>query len=141
MSGARNSSQSRVELLTNELRYFAIIFFNGLIVALQEVGGCCQTGSPNQLPQFILRLVAEFFALVGDDLDRNSVEADPFIEKCLSHCGRLLVGEGNNLGVLCERVRDCENVLLTASRHDQRSKEIGVYPLLGFCGLEHRLED
>ena len=98
-----------------------------------------QVRSPDQLLEFLLKLIAKLFPFVSEDFNRDSVSADPFVEQCLGHSSCPFVGNGDNLGVLCEGVSDGENVLLVLAGCDQRPEQIGMNPLVQFCCLRHWL--
>ena len=74
-------------------------------------GGCEVQGTENN-HLFIIEIVLEFFALVGDYLQLHSISAEPFFKQCHSHRAGFLVCDGRKLHGLGEGIYVSQDLLL-----------------------------
>ena len=81
---------------------------------------------PQPLVERLPHLGGEVGSPVRHQLLRAAVAADPLVEDCVPHSLRVLVRQGDDLGVLRPAVRDDEQVGLAGLGGLDRAKQVGM---------------
>ena len=111
-----------------------------LAVALRVVQGCCQVLGSHEHHQFIPEFVAKLLSLIGDNLQWDTITAEPTFQQSFGHGAGLFVGNYNQYDVLGQGVRHGEHILLVSFRSHKRSEEVSMNLLVWLGSLWHWLE-